>query len=133
MRALQPVAEGSNVDGAHRVSVGWVADNHGYPFRASCSCGWVSRTHCGDARGAVDGRRACERGEMSARVTEVDVDLIDAADRLWLVDWANWRDGAGCAVEKWEAQTDFLTCGCRGRDWSCGHYGWSVEVVRPAS
>jgi hypothetical protein len=29
----------------HGVSVGWVPDNHGYPYRATCSCGWQSRTY----------------------------------------------------------------------------------------
>jgi hypothetical protein len=30
---------------AHEISVGWVPNNHGYPFRADCSCGWQSRTY----------------------------------------------------------------------------------------
>jgi hypothetical protein len=27
----------------HAVSVEWFPNNHGYPHRAECSCGWVSR------------------------------------------------------------------------------------------
>jgi hypothetical protein len=26
----------------HEVTVGWVANNHGYPYKARCSCGWAS-------------------------------------------------------------------------------------------
>lgn len=29
----------------HQTSVGWVPDNHGYPYRATCSCGWQSNTY----------------------------------------------------------------------------------------
>lgn len=29
----------------HVVTVGWVPNNHGYPYRATCSCGWQSRTY----------------------------------------------------------------------------------------
>lgn len=33
----------------HTITVAWEADNHGYPYRATCSCGWQSmpyaRTH----------------------------------------------------------------------------------------
>ncbi len=29
----------------HVTSVGWVPNNHGYPYRAKCSCGWQSRTY----------------------------------------------------------------------------------------
>ena len=29
----------------HSVEVAWVPNNHGYPYRATCSCGWRSNTY----------------------------------------------------------------------------------------
>lgn len=29
----------------HNVTVGWVPNNHGYPYRATCECGWKSNTY----------------------------------------------------------------------------------------
>jgi hypothetical protein len=26
----------------HEILTGWTPNNHGYPYRASCSCGWQS-------------------------------------------------------------------------------------------
>jgi hypothetical protein len=67
-------------------------------------------------------------------VTELDVDdAVDGGDRQWWTDSCNYLDGAGFDVARFESETDFLTCGCQGRDWTCGHYGWSVAVLRPAS
>ncbi|WP_142395264.1 hypothetical protein [Mycobacterium avium] len=70
---------------------------------------------------------------MIDAVMERDVDLIDAVDREWWSGWCNYVDGAGFDVARFEAESDFLTCGCHGRDWTCGHFGWSVAIVRPAS
>lgn len=41
---------------ACEVTVGWVANNHGYPYRATCSCGWESPTYVAThaARGMAD-------------------------------------------------------------------------------
>ncbi|AER26154.1 hypothetical protein SSEA_SKINNY_161 [Mycobacterium phage Skinny] len=40
----------------HFFTVVWVPNNHGYPFRAECSCGWQSATyaaeHAAEAMGA---------------------------------------------------------------------------------
>lgn len=41
----------------HDLTVGWVPNNHGYPYKATCSCGWASpgyvSTHAADAMGAA--------------------------------------------------------------------------------
>jgi hypothetical protein len=29
----------------HTIEVTWVPNNHGYPYRATCSCGWQSNTY----------------------------------------------------------------------------------------
>lgn len=29
----------------HEITVTTVANNHGYPYRATCSCGWQSNTY----------------------------------------------------------------------------------------
>jgi len=29
----------------HTITVAWVPNNHGYPYRATCSCGWQSNTY----------------------------------------------------------------------------------------
>lgn len=36
----------------HETSVDWVPNNHGYPFRATCTCGWQSLGYV--ARHAAD-------------------------------------------------------------------------------
>jgi hypothetical protein len=46
------------------------------------------------------------------RITELDVDLVDADERRWLDDpdgEDDWRD-------------EVAAC-CGGRDWRCGHFG----------
>lgn len=44
------------VSGTHAVTVGWVVNNHGYPYRATCECGWQSNTYAVDhaAQGMAD-------------------------------------------------------------------------------
>jgi len=29
----------------HTIETFWVPNNHGYPYRASCTCGWFSNTY----------------------------------------------------------------------------------------
>jgi hypothetical protein len=36
----------------HTVTVAWMPNNHGYPFRATCTCGWHSNTYA--SRHAAD-------------------------------------------------------------------------------
>lgn len=75
-----------------------------------------------------------ERGEVVALlVTDADVDDVGADDRRWWDGWLGHLDGAECAVEEWQAQLDFIECGCAGADWRCGHFGWRAAIVRPAA
>jgi hypothetical protein len=32
----------------HQVEIGSVTKSHGYPYRATCSCGWQSNTYCAE-------------------------------------------------------------------------------------
>jgi hypothetical protein len=38
----------STTPARHEISVVLVTNNHGYPFRAVCSCGWQSNTYAAD-------------------------------------------------------------------------------------
>jgi hypothetical protein len=71
--------------------------------------------------------------ERDEAITGADIDTVGHADRQWWDDWQNYTDGAGFDVAAFEAERDFLDCGCMGRDWTCGHFGWSVAVVKVAS
>ena len=51
----------------------------------------------------MDSRSKCER------ITELDVDQVNADDWAWLDDPDDWRD-------------ELATC-CDGRDWRCVHFG----------
>lgn len=34
---------GSEVAARHTTTVDWTPNNHGFPYRATCTCGWASR------------------------------------------------------------------------------------------
>lgn len=72
-------------------------------------------------------------GEHGGRVTEVDVEPLDVADRQWWDDVQAFADGAGFDVAGWEAEREFLDCGCGGKSFSCGHYGWRAAILKAAS
>ncbi len=70
----------------------------------------------------------------ATQVTEADVEPVDVADRQWWGDVQAFMDGSVVFnVARFEAENDFFECGCMGRDWSCGHYGWSVAVIKVAA
>jgi hypothetical protein len=54
------------MSGQCATSIVWVRNNHGYPYRAVCTCGWHSPTYCAEhaAQGMADwhlaGGRAAE-------------------------------------------------------------------------
>ncbi len=70
----------------------------------------------------------------TGRVTEQDIDAIGAADRLWWADWQVFAEGAArFDLAAFEAENDFLECGCGGRDWRCLHFGWRAAILKAAS
>lgn len=44
----------------HNITVGWVPNNHGYPYQAHCTCGWGSITYAAQhaAQGMADAHLA---------------------------------------------------------------------------
>lgn len=32
----------------HTITVAWTPNNHGYPYRATCGCGWQSNTYAAE-------------------------------------------------------------------------------------
>jgi hypothetical protein len=57
----------------HNAAVTWTTNNHGYPYKAFCECGWQSRGYVAvhAAQSMADGHLdECEsRGEKVARAT----------------------------------------------------------------
>jgi hypothetical protein len=51
----------------HDVDVNWVPNNHGYPYRAQCSCGWASNTYVARhaAESMADGHLSSAREGLS--------------------------------------------------------------------
>lgn len=49
---------------AHDIEAGWTPNNHGYPYKARCSCGWSSRGYA--AKHAAEDMATWHRDQVSA-------------------------------------------------------------------
>jgi hypothetical protein len=101
--------------GMHAMSVQWVPNNHGYPYRAVCSCGWFSNTYT--AEHAAQTMADAHLEPLAATAAPKGVSIFGQVNGVTVAPSVDLDDAS-------ESARELAACGCEGRSVTCAHWGW---------